>query len=81
MEKGYREVKCPWSVIQRCRFKIRLTVTVNDYGKTVSVTCPKCETKFRTTIPTPTVAEEKVDTQTTDDFMDGLNELFGNFKK
>ncbi|MCK9344597.1 MAG: hypothetical protein M0P64_00545 [Candidatus Pacebacteria bacterium] len=53
MEKGFREVVCPGSTVQRCGQKIRLTVTKKDYKKVVEVRCPKCDVVFQTTIPEP----------------------------
>lgn len=49
MEKGFRIVRCP----EPCGKKLKLTITREDYGKTVEVTCPACSLKFTTTIPVP----------------------------
>ena len=74
MEKGYRLVKCPGI---DCPATLRLTVSEADYGKIVEVMCPKCLTKCRTTIPTPTAIVEEEPGQDFS-FVDTLKETFGD---
>lgn len=85
MEKGYRIVICPGSPAQRCGQKIRLTITKKNYGKEVSVRCPKCDLTFETTIPTPAMrpagkASDSINEKGPFDFFKTVDDVFGSKK-
>ncbi|HXK31620.1 MAG TPA: hypothetical protein VJZ94_02710 [Candidatus Paceibacterota bacterium] len=80
MEKGYRQVQCPG-----CPAILRITIAEAQYGKTLEITCPKCDTKCRATIPKP-AKETAAGDPLSEAFKDVLGgnifgDLFGSDKK
>jgi len=76
MEKGFRMVRCPG-----CGIRMRIKISEEQYGRTLEVTCPKCETKGRVIIPIPP-PEESVHTtepKQKEHILDDIMEMFGSF--
>lgn len=46
-EKGFRTVQCS------CKAKLKFPVSEKNYGKTVKINCPRCETVSQVHIPVP----------------------------
>jgi phage FluMu protein Com len=63
-EKGFRLVQC-----SGCPAKLRIAISAAQYGKTVEITCPKCKSKGRVTIPRPPSKPATIPV----DFLEGLD--------
>ncbi len=72
MGKEHRHIRC-----SHCTIKLRITISEQQYGKIVLVTCPKCTGKSRVTIPTPVQKERASRPPAENSFGDLLDDLFG----